>query len=48
MKDIVLVINGLIVFIGSFLFGLDLVLYIFIGLFLNVYLMSFIKDVMNY
>ena len=48
MKDTALAINGLIVLTGSFLFGLDLALYTLIGLFLNAYSMSFIKDAMNY
>ena len=48
MKNTAFTINAIIVLIGSFLFGLDLALYTLIGMFLNAYTMSFIKDALNY
>lgn len=48
MKDTGFAINAVIVLVGSFLFGLDLALYTLIGLFLNAYTMSYIKDALNY
>lgn len=47
MKDTGLFMNFLIVCIGSILFGLELGLYTLIGMFLNVYSMSIVKDAMN-
>ena len=47
IKDTSMAINAVIIFIGSFLFGLDLALYTLIGIFMNVTTMSFVKDAMN-
>ncbi|GAA0104395.1 YitT family protein [Paraclostridium sordellii] len=47
MKDTGLFMNFLIVCLGSALFGLELGLYTLIGMFLNVYSMNIVKDMMN-
>ncbi|MFR3566509.1 MAG: YitT family protein [Paraclostridium sordellii] len=47
MKDTGLFMNFLIVCLGSVLFGLELGLYTLIGMFLNVYSMNIVKDMMN-
>lgn len=47
IKDTAMAINAIIVFIGSFLFGLDLALYTLIDIFLNATAMNFVKDAMN-
>lgn len=47
MKDTTMAINAVIIFVGSFLFGLDLALYTLISIFMNVTTMNFVKDAMN-
>ena len=47
IKDTAMAINAVIVFIGSFLFGLDLALYTLIDIFMNATAMNFVKDAMN-
>lgn len=47
MKDTALLMNFLIVCIGASLFGLELAMYTLIAMFLNVYSMSTVKDMMN-
>ncbi|KKY02974.1 MULTISPECIES: YitT family protein [Paraclostridium] len=47
MKDTGLFMNFLIVCIGASLFGLELAMYTLIAMFLNVYSMNIVKDMMN-